>query len=98
MKSYYVYILTNMKNGTLYVGITSNIARRIWLHKNKLYEGFTKTYNLTRLAYYTQIYDVREAIKYEKRLKRWRRQWKIELIEKHNPAWRDLSEDFLDPG
>ncbi len=89
-KTYHVYILTNQKRGTFYVGMTNDLPRRIYEHREKLIPGFTKKYNLTRLVYCEEHGDVNEAIAREKRLKRWDRKWKIELIEKHNLDWRDL--------
>lgn len=86
----YVYIVTNQKNGTLYIGVTTDLVKRIWEHKNKFVESFTKKYNCTRLVYYEQHIDVLEAIKREKRLKKYLRSWKIELIESVNPLWRDF--------
>lgn len=90
MKQYYVYILASKKNGTLYIGVTNNLARRVYEHKEGLIEGFTKKYNVKRLVYYEITYDINEAIKREKALKKWLRKWKIELIEKMNPEWKDL--------
>lgn len=91
---YYVYILSNRKNGTLYIGMTNNLERRVFEHKNKLVEGFTKKYDLTKLMYYEIFQHVDEAIKREKRLKKWKRQWKINLIEEKNPNWKDLASDW----
>ena len=85
-----IYILANRKNGTLYIGVTSNLIQRIWQHKNKLVKGFTEKYNVTRLVYFEQHQDVLEAIKREKQLKKWSRQWKIDLIEEQNPEWEDF--------
>ncbi len=97
-KCYYVYILANGKNGTTYVGITSDLIGRIWEHKNKVNHGFSSKYNIDRLVYYEIFNDVNEAIDREKKLKLWKRKWKIELIEKNNPIWEDLSDklDILD--
>ena len=89
-KTYHVHILTNQKRGTFYVGMTSDLVRRIYEHREKLVPGFTKRYGLTRLVYYEAHSDVHEAIRREKRLKRWEREWKFDLIEKDNPDWRDL--------
>jgi len=94
MKTYYVYILASGKNGTLYIGITNNLEKRIYEHKNHLREGFTDKYDVTKLVYYEETNDVWVAIEREKQLKNWRRQWKINQIEKVNPGWRDLSYDF----
>ncbi|WP_058473060.1 GIY-YIG nuclease family protein [Legionella quateirensis] len=90
----YVYIVTNKKNGTLYVGITSNLIKRVWEHKNKATEGFTSKHGCTRLVYYEQHTDILEAIKREKRLKKYLRAWKINLIESINPKWDDLYLDI----
>ena len=92
--SYYVYILASKRNGTLYIGVTNDLIRRVYEHKNGLIEGFTKKYSVKNLVYYEQTNDVREAILREKRLKKWNRDWKIKLIEKMNPDWKDLSEDL----
>jgi putative endonuclease len=89
-EAFYVYILTNKKCGTLYVGMTSNLVRRIWEHKNKVAEGFTKKYGLDRLVYYEVHQNAESAIIREKRLQNWNRAWKIELIQKGNPDWEDL--------
>ena len=89
-KSYYLYIICNKRNGTLYTGITSDLVRRIWQHKNGAIEGFTKRYGLKLLVHFEQYTDVKEAILREKRIKKWNRQWKIHLIEKDNPNWEDL--------
>jgi len=94
MNSYYVYIITNRKNGVLYIGVTNNIQRRIYEHKNKLIQGFSSKYNLFMLVYYEETTDIKSAIEKEKRLKSWKRSWKIELIEKDNPKWKDLSISF----
>ena len=95
MKDYYIYILTNKKHGTLYIGITNNLMRRIYEHKNGIIKGFTKKYNLDKLVYFEQTTDINAAIQREKRLKKWNRAWKIELIESINPEWKDLSESFV---
>jgi putative endonuclease len=80
--------------GTLYTGMTNDLQRRIYQHKHKLIEGFTKKYNVTRLVYFEMYGDVRDAIAREKQIKKWRRSKKIDLIESLNPKWRDLSEDW----
>ena len=90
MKKYFVYILASKRNGTLYIGVTNNLIRRVYEHRNNLVSGFTKRYSIHRLVYYEQYDDVVTAIQREKRLKKWNRQWKIELIEKDNPEWIDL--------
>jgi putative endonuclease len=94
MKTYFIYILASKRNGTLYVGMTNDLMRRIYEHKSGLIEGFTKKYSVNKLVYLESTDDAKAAIDREKRLKKWKRQWKIELIEKSNPNWRDLSEDF----
>jgi putative endonuclease len=94
MKQPCVYILTNQRNGTLYVGVTANLVRRISVHRENLLSGFTQKYKIHRLVYYEYISDMIAAIKREKQLKSWGR-WKIELIEKNNPEWRDLYNDLL---
>ncbi|MEO1656345.1 MAG: GIY-YIG nuclease family protein [Pseudomonadota bacterium] len=91
-----VYIMTNQKRGTLYIGVTSNLAKRVYEHREGLTPGFTSKYGLKRLVWYEGFERMSEAVAAEKRMKRWRRQWKIELIEKENPDWRDLWFD-LDP-
>ncbi len=90
MKSYYVYILASMKDGTLYIGVTNNLIRRAIEHKRGTIEGFTKKYFVNKLIYYEQTNDIRIAIQREKQLKKWNRKWKIALIEKANPEWKDL--------
>jgi putative endonuclease len=97
-KHCYVYILASKKNGTLYIGVTSNLIKRVWEHKNKLVAGFTKKYNITKLVYYEQYNDTQNALRREKRLKKYNRKWKLTLIEKHNPEWNDLYAALIDPG
>ena len=89
-KQPYVYILASKKNGTLYIGVTSNLIQRIWQHKNNQVEGFTKKYNVHTLVYYEQYEMMESAITREKQMKKWKRDWKIKLIEKDNPQWEDL--------
>ena len=89
-KSPAVYILSNKKNGTLYIGVTSNLIKRVWQHKNDIVEGFTKTYSTHSLVYFEILENMSSAIGREKQLKKWNRKWKIHLIEKENPEWRDL--------
>ena len=91
---YYVYILTNTYNTVLYIGVTNNLERRLYEHKNKLVDGFTKKYNLHKLVYFDTTTDVRSAIEREKQLKGWARAKKNALIESINPDWTDLSEDW----
>jgi len=95
MKNYYVYILANKRNGTLYIGMTNDLVRRVSEHKNNLVEGFTKKYQIHSLVYYELTTDVTTAIEREKQLKKWKRTWKLELIEKKNPYWNDLYQDLL---
>ncbi len=94
MKSYFVYILASARNGTLYIGVTNNLERRMYEHSHHLQPGFTDMYNVTRLVYFEETLSVEAAIAREKQLKNWRRAWKLELIEKENPEWRDLADDF----
>jgi putative endonuclease len=95
MKNYYVYIVTNKPHGTLYIGMTNDLVRRIYEHRNSLIDGFTKRYNLKRLVYFEVFDRVEEAIHREKRLKKWNRQWKIELIENSNLDWSDLYDELV---
>ena len=94
-KHYYVYILASTKNGTLYVGTTSNLVKRVYEHKNNLGSRFTKTYSIHKPVYYETTDDAMSAITREKQLKKWKRRWKINLIQKQNPEWRDLYPDLL---
>ena len=94
-KTYYTYILASKRNGTLYVGMTSNLKRRAYEHKNDIIEGFTKKYKVHLLVYYKTFSNPRDAIKREKQIKEWKREWKMELIEKENPSWRELYYDLL---
>ena len=87
----HVYIVTTKKNTALYVGVTSNLARRIWEHKQGLVNSHSKKYSINKLVYTEEFEDIREAIHREKCIKRWKRDWKIELIEKVNPKWEELS-------
>jgi putative endonuclease len=88
-KVYSIYILTNRKNGTLYIGVTNSLVRRVYEHKHKLYKGFTETYKICKLVYHEEYDYVDEAIAREKQLKKWNREWKIRLIEQTNPKWID---------
>jgi putative endonuclease len=90
-----VYILASQRNGTLYIGVTSDLPKRLWEHRNNLVEGFTKKYGVHRLVYYEMHGDMVSAITREKQLKKWRRGWKLRLIEGQNPQWRDLWEEIL---
>jgi putative endonuclease len=91
---YYVYILASQKNGTLYIGVTNDLETRVLQHKQKINEGFTSKYDLNHLVYFESFQYIAEAIKREKQLKKWNRQWKINLIEEENIDWKDLSEDW----
>lgn len=91
MKNYFVYIITNKPKGTIYIGVTSDLVKRINEHKNKVIKGFSKKYNLAKLVYFESTNDVNVAIKREKQIKKWNRSWKIDLIESLNPKWDDLS-------
>jgi putative endonuclease len=94
-KIYYVYILSSQRNGTLYIGITDNLVRRVWEHKHKLVEGFTNKYEVHHLVYYELHENPESAIIREKQIKKWRRLWKIRIIEEKNPEWMDLYTDIL---
>ena len=90
MSTYAVYILASKRNGTLYTGVTNNLLRRIWEHKNNIVEGVTKKYNVHLLVHYELFTDIRLALAREKEIKQWTRAWKTQLIEKDNPLWKDL--------
>ena len=94
MINYFVYILASKRNGTLYIGVTNNLIRRVFEHKNGLIEGFTKKNNLNNLVYYDVTTDINGALQREKQLKKWNRRWKLNLIESENPEWKDLSGDL----
>ncbi|UGY06261.1 GIY-YIG nuclease family protein [Bradyrhizobium quebecense] len=89
-RSFYVYILASHIGGTLYIGVTNDLIRRVGEHKLKIADGFTKQYDVNRLVYFETFEDIEQAIRREKRLKKWPRAWKISLIEKDNPDWNDL--------
>lgn len=95
MKSFFVYILASNRNGTLYIGVTSDLVKRVWEHKNKVEDGFTKKYGVDKLVYFEQTENASSAIEREKHLKKWNRPWKMRLIEKKNPKWRDLYPDLI---
>ena len=88
--TYYVYILASQYNGTLYIGVTSDLIKRVWQHKEKFIKGFTSSYSVDRLVYYEIFNDIHSALHREKCLKEWRRKWKLNLINKFNPKWKDL--------
>jgi putative endonuclease len=95
MKTYYVYLLASQRNGTLYIGVTSDLVRRIYEHREGVVEGFTKRYGVKHLVYFEEFSDVYLGIQREKTLKKWPRAWKLDLIEKSNPQWRDLYEEII---
>jgi len=98
MKNAYIYIMTNKANATLYIGVTSDLIKRVYEHKNSFVDSFTKKYNTKKLVYF-EVYDsIESAISREKQLKNWKREWKIELIEKENGEWKDLYEDLVEGG
>ena len=92
--NYYIYILASKKNGTLYIGMTNNLLRRIYEHRNCTLEGFTKKYGIKKLVYFEHTQDVNAAILREKQLKKWKREWKIRIIEEMNPDWNDLYDEI----
>ena len=94
MKLPCVYILAGTRNGTLYVGVTSDLIKRVWQHKNDMADGFSKQYGVHTLVWYESHDTMESAIAREKAIKKWRREWKLELIERHNPGWRDLYDDL----
>jgi len=93
-KASYVYILASGLNGTLYIGLTSDLVKRIWQHREGLAEGFTKRYGIKDLVWYEVHSEITEAIRREKQIKKWDRSWKVELIQESNPGWRDLYADI----
>ncbi len=94
-KVYYVYMLASKRNGTLYVGVTNDLARRIYEHREGVIDGFTTTHNVKRLVWFEATSSIESAIQREKNLKHWVRQWKIDLIEQDNPEWRDLYDEIV---
>ena len=94
-KNYYVYILTNQYNTVFYTGVTSNLVKRTWEHKNKVVEGFAEKYNATKLVYYENTDNIESAIIREKQLKKWKRSWKIKLIKDFNPSFEDLYKKII---
>jgi putative endonuclease len=88
---YFVYIMASKRDGTLYIGVTNDLRRRVIEHKSGKYAGFTRKYNVKMLVFFESYSDIRHAITMEKRMKKWNREWKIQLIEKFNPQWKDLS-------
>ncbi|PCJ26010.1 MAG: excinuclease ABC subunit C [Flavobacteriales bacterium] len=96
MKTFYVYILASKRNGTLYIGLTNNIERRMLEHKTKVNKGFSSKYNVKLLVYFEEFESYVDASTRERQMKKWRRLWKLNLIEKDNPDWKDLSETWYD--
>ena len=94
MKQYYVYFTTNKNNNVIYVAVTGNLLQRIYQHKNKIFAGFTKKYNVDKLVYYEIYNNIEDAIRREKQLKNWHREWKMRLIEEHNPEFNDLYDNI----
>ena len=95
MRGGWVYILASQRNGTLYIGVTNDLARRLHEHREGMIPGFTKKYRVRMFVWYCRFEDIRSAISEEKRLKAWKRRWKLELIERENPSWRDLYDDIV---
>lgn len=95
MKTYYVYIMASYRNGTLYIGVTNDLVKRVWEHTHDVVEGFTKKYHVHTLVYYVQTTDIESAIKKEKQMKAWKRQWKLNVINEFNPEWRDLYKEII---
>ncbi len=93
--NYFVYIVASRRNGTLYIGVTSDLAGRAWQHKNGIHRGFTKKYGVEKLVWYEQFDDITVAIQREKTMKKWPRKWKLNVFEKMNPEWRDLYKDLF---
>ncbi len=93
-KKGYVYVMTNWNNRAIYIGVTSNLRKRVYQHKKHLFPGFTDQYNCTKLVYFEEYNDIDSAIRREKQLKNWHRQWKKDLISNFNKEWKDFSEDF----
>ena len=94
IKEFCVYILAGKRNGTLYIGVTSNLVQRIWQHRNDEADGFTRKYQVHSLVWFEQHENAESAITREKQIKEWKRKWKLELIEKDNPTWRDLYDEI----
>ena len=94
VRQHYVYIMASKRNGTLYIGVTSDLIKRVWQHKNNAAEGFTSKYGVHDLVYYEQHENAESAINREKQMKKWHREWKLNLIEEQNPEWKDLYEEI----
>ncbi len=95
MRQYYVYILASKRNGTLYIGVTNDLVKRVYQHREGITDGFTKKYNVHKLMYFEATNDIHAALYREKRLKAWKRAWKIRLIQESNPDWKDLYETII---
>lgn len=95
MKQYYVYMLSNRKEGVLYIGVTSDLVKRVSQHRQEMVDGFSKKYNCKILVYYETVPDIKSAITREKQLKKWKRAWKIRIIEESNPKWNDLYKHII---
>jgi len=95
MKEFYVYILASKRNGTLYIGVSSGLIRRVYIHKNDILDGFSKRYQTHMLVYYEKHDNWEEAVRREKQIKKWNRAWKLRLIEENNPMWDDLYKDII---
>jgi putative endonuclease len=96
MKTYYVYIMSNKYNNVLYIGVSNDLVRRVYEHRNNLIDGFTKKYRCHKLVWYTSTNDINSAIILEKRMKKWKRQYKINMINQFNPDWRDLYKTVIE--
>ena len=96
-KTYWVYILASRRNGTLYIGVTNDLLRRVWQHREGTVPGFTKKYGVKHLVHFEPFDDIRVAIRRETRLKKWNRKWKLDLIESKNPEWKDLYDEMTEP-
>ena len=94
-EQYFIYILTNWNNKVIYTGVTNNLVRRIYEHRNKVIDGFTKKYNLSKLVYFEQTHDIISAINREKEIKKWRREKKNKLVESMNPSWKELANELF---
>jgi len=94
-ENYYLYIIASKKNGTLYIGVTNDLVKRIYEHKQNAVNGFTKKYNVHTLVYYKVHRDIEETIMKEKQMKKWNRKWKVRIIEEKNPEWKDLYDEII---
>lgn len=95
METYFIYMMSNKNNTVLYIGMTNNLIRRAYEHRNELIDGFTKKYNCTKLVWFSQTQDVYEAIRLEKQMKKWRKKLKHDLINANNPGWKDLYDELV---